>query len=160
MKRNLILAAAALFILSAFPASAQLYWALPGSAGTVDESAAGLYEFNNVSLRFKSGQTGTIVARYPVSGVTIENPDFGTLVFSYGGPGVSMKLMRAYQCGGYVEEVASWGPSTATDSNTCYNLDVSSHTWDFYGYVYYIEVTLTRSTTTPNPQFHAAQLLP
>ena len=82
MKRHLVLAAAALFVLAAFPASAQLYWALPGSAGTVDESASGLYEFTNATLKFKSG------------------------------------------------------------------------------YVYYIEVTLTRSTTTPNPQFHAAQLLP
>ena len=159
-KRSLVLAAAALFILTAIPASAQLYWGAPGSAGVTDEASDGLYEFSNASMRFKSGQTGTIVARYPVSGVTVEDPGFNTLVFSYGGPGVSMKLMRVLQCSGTVEEVASWGPSTTSEQNTCNNLDVSSHLWDFYGYTYYLEVTLARSTTTPNPQFHHAQLHP
>lgn len=158
MKRNVVLAAAALFMLMTIPASAQYYWNAAGSTATIDEASTAFYEFNNVSLRFKSGQTGTIVARYTVSGVSPNDPDFDTLIFSYGGPGVSLKLMRAYQCGGYVEEVASWGPSTATDSNTCGDLDISTHAWDFYGHTYYLEVTLTRTTTSTNPQFHHAQL--
>lgn len=161
MKRHLILVAAALFVLAAFPASAQLYWGVPGSTGAVDEASAGLYEVNNATLRFKSGQTGTIVARYPVSGIAVENPDFNNLIFSYGyGPGVSFKLMRAYQCGGYVEEVTSWGPGTDTSANTCNEINISTHLWDLYGYVYYFEVTLTRTSTSTNPQFHAAQLHP
>ena len=158
MKRHLFLPAIALFILGAFPASAQYYWNAAGSTATIDEASVSLYEFNNVSLRFKSGQTGTIVARYTVSGVSPNDPDFNTLILSYGGPGVTVKLMRAYQCGGYVEEVASWGPPTDTSANTCDDLDISTHLWDFYGHTYYLEVTLTRTSTSTNPQFHHAQL--
>ena len=115
MKRHLLLVAAALFVLAAVPVSAQLYWAVPGSTGAVDEASAGLYEVNT---------------------------------------------MRAYQCGGYVEEVTSWGPGTDTSANTCNEINISTHTWDLYGYVYYFEVTLTRTSTSTNPQFHAAQLHP
>lgn len=158
MRKHFFLPAIALFILTAFPASAQYYWNAAGSTATIDEASAGLYEFNNVSLRFKSGQTGTIVGRYTVSGVSPNDPDFNTLIFSYGGPGVSLKLMRAYQCGGYVEEVGAWGPSTDTSANTCDDLDISTHSWDFYGHTYYLEVTLTRTSTSTNPQFHHAQL--
>lgn len=67
MKRHLVLAAAALFVLAAFPASAQLYWALPGSAGTVDESASGLYEFTNATLKFKSSARSWRATRSPAS---------------------------------------------------------------------------------------------
>lgn len=158
-KRSLVLAAAALFVLTAFPASAQ-FWGAPGSTGTVDEASTSLHEFHNATLRFKTGQTGTIVARYPLGNAAVENPDFNTLVFSYGGPGVSMKLMHVLQCSGIVEEQVSWGPSTATDANTCAEIDVSSVYWDTYGYSWYLEVTLTRSTTATNPQFHQAQMIP
>jgi hypothetical protein len=159
MKKLFFLPALALFIAAALPASAQ-YWGAPGSTGAIDESSTTLYEFHNGTLRFKSGQTGTIVARYPLGNTAVESPDFNTLVFSYGGPGVSMKLMHILQCGGYVEEIASWGPSTATENNTCHNLDVSTVYWDNYGYTWYLEVTLTRTSTSTNPQFHHAQLIP
>ncbi len=158
-KTTLILAAAALFVLTAFPASAQ-YWGAPGSTGIIDESSTTLHEFNNGTLRFKSGETGTIVARYPLGNDADEHPDFNTLVLSYGGPGVSMKLMDIIQCSGTVEQQASFGPSTTTETNTCANVDVSSVYWDTYGYSWYLEVTLTRSTTSTNPQFHHAQLIP
>jgi hypothetical protein len=156
VKRHLILIAAALFILSTVPASAQV-WGQPGSTGSVDEASSTLYEVNNATLKFKSTETGTIVARYPVGGVSVTEPDWSEWELSYSGPGVSAKLMKVYACGGAVEQVASFGPTTTTD-NTCNTIDVSSVYWDIGYNSYYVEVTLTRASTTPNPQFHHVQL--
>jgi hypothetical protein len=62
-------------------------------------------------------------------------------------------------CSGSVEEIASFGPSTDT-SNACYTIDVSATPWDTLGYSYFAEVTLTRSSTSVNPQFPHVQLQP
>lgn len=158
MKRHLALAAVALFIVAALPAAAQ-HWGQPGSTGIIDEASDGLYEFNNATLKFKTGQTGTIVARYPVGGVAVLDPNWVNWESSYSGPGVSAKLMAVYACGGAVEQIASFGPSTTND-NTCSTVDVSSTYWDSFGNSYYVEVTLTRSSTSTNPQFHHVQLQP
>jgi hypothetical protein len=155
VKRQLILIAAALCIFSAVPASAQS-WGQPGSTGIVDEASLTLYEVNNATLKFKSTQTGTIVARYPLGGVSVAEPDWSEWELSYSGPGVSAKLMKVYACGGYVEQVASFGPTTI--DNTCDGVDVSSVYWDIEYNSYYVEVTLTRSSTSTNPQFHHVQL--
>ena len=158
--RMKILTATALLLLSLALSRLRPVLGRAGSTGAIDESSTSLYEFHNGTLRFESGQTGTIVARYPLGNTAVENPDFNTLVVSYGGPGVSAKLVNIPQCGGTVEEVASWGPSTTTSANTCDNIDVSSVYWDNYGYSWYVEVTLTRTSTSTNPQFHHAQLIP
>ncbi|HEX2833913.1 MAG TPA: hypothetical protein VHW00_12950 [Thermoanaerobaculia bacterium] len=157
MKRHLALAAAALFALLAFPAMAD-NWGTAGSTGFIDESSSALYEVQDATLRFKSGQTGTIVARYPIHGSALDDPNWQTLVFSYGGPGVSVKLVSVYSCGGGTEQLVSWGPSTTTASSACENIDVSNVYWDTYGLSYYLEVTLTRTSTSTNPQFLQAQL--
>ncbi|MGN6185694.1 MAG: hypothetical protein ACTHQM_18800 [Thermoanaerobaculia bacterium] len=157
MKRHLALVALALFALTAFPALAD-NWGTAGSTGFIDEASAGLYEVDNATLRFKSGQTGTIVARYPIPGSSLDVEVWQTLVFSYGGPGVSVKLVKAVSCGGGTEELVSWGPSTTNASSACENIDVSNVYWDTYGQSYFLEVTLTRATTSTNPQFLQAQL--
>jgi hypothetical protein len=157
MKRHLVLVAVALFALAAFPALAD-NWGTAGSTGFIDEASAGLYEVDNATLRFKSGQTGTIVARYAIPGSSLDVENWQTLVFSYGGPGVSARLVGVYSCGGGTEQLVSWGPSTSTSANTCDNIDVSNIYFDTYGISYFLEVTLTRTSTTTNPQFHQAQL--
>lgn len=156
MKRHLILIAAALLILSTVPASAQV-WGQPGSTGIVDEASSTLYEVHNATLKFKSTETGTIVARYPIGGVSVAEPDWSEWELSYSGAGVSAKLMKVYACGGAVEEVDSFGPTTSPD-NTCNAVDVSSVYWDLEYNSYYVEVTLTRASTATNPQFHHVQL--
>ena len=153
MKRNLIFVAAALFILSAIPASAQ-YWGVPASVGVIDDASASLYEFSNTTLKFKSGQTGTIVARYPIWSPVSANPGWDTLGIGYSGPGVSAKLIYAPHCLQFQSEEATFGPSTTTDTNVCDPLDLSSVTWDFSSNSYWVEVTLTRGTTSTNPQLH------
>lgn len=155
-----ILTAAALFLLFlALPASAQ-FWGAAGSTGIVDESSATLYEFHNGTLRFKSTETGTIVARYPIGSTAVENPDFNTLVTTYGGPGVSVKLVNIPQCSSTPDVVAQWGPSTTSSTSICEETDVSSVYWDNYGYTWYVEVTLTRANTSTNPQLHTLHLIP
>lgn len=128
MKRLFVLAAVALSFVLTLPASAQ-YWGTPGSAGIIDEASTSLYEFNNATLQFKSGQTGTIVARYPVGGNSVLDPGWNYLVFTSTGPGVSVRLLSVLSCSGSQEQIASWGPSTGTSIN-CQNIDVSSTYWD------------------------------
>jgi hypothetical protein len=156
MKRHLVLAALALFTVLALPVSAQ-YWGAAGSTGIVDEASAGLYEVTGGSLQFKAGQTGTIVARYPVGGHAVLDPAYEWMVSSHAGPGVTVKLYGVLSCStsNNPELFASVGPSTGSD---CINTDVSSIYWDALGYSYFVEVTLTRSSTATNPQFHHVQL--
>jgi hypothetical protein len=155
MKRHLVLAAAALFLFSAVPASAQ-YWGAAGSTGIIDEASVGLYEFSGGTLRFKTGQTGTIVARYPVGGHAVLDPAYEWMVEGHSGPGVTVKLFGILSCGSApAEELASI--AAPSDSN-CSSADVSSIYWDALGYSYYVEVTLTRTSTSTNPQFHSVQL--
>lgn len=154
MKKHLLFFATALLFLTAFPASAQ-YWGAAGSTGIVDPASDGLYEISGATLRFKSGQTGTIVARYPVGAHAVLDPAYEWMVESHSGPGVTVKLFGVLTCGGPPEELASVGPSTGSN---CNNVDLSSIYWDTLGYSYYVEVTLTRTTTGTNPQFHNVQL--
>lgn len=156
MKR-LSLVAAALLVFMAIPAFAQT-WGAPGSAATVDQASAGLYEVSGATLRFKSGQTGTIVARVPVGFVSVEDPQWQFLTFTYGGSGVSLKLYSSVQCDGTATQEAAFGPSSTTSNYTCSNVDVTGVDWDTYANVYWVEVTLTRTSTSTNPQFHLAQL--
>jgi hypothetical protein len=156
MKRHLALVAAAFLVVLALPASAQ-YWGAAGSTGIVDEASEGLYEFSGGTLQFKAGQTGTIVARYPVGGHAVLDPAYEWMVESHSGAGVTVKLFGILSCAGSngVEELASVGPSTGSN---CNNVDVSNVYWDALGYSYFVEVTLTRSSTATNPQFHHVQL--
>lgn len=155
MKRHLVLAALALFTVLALPVSAQ-YWGAAGSTGIVDEASAGLYEFSAATLKFKTGQTGTIVARYPVGAHAVLDPAYEWMVVSHSGPGVTVKLFGVLSCGtAPAEELASITPSSET---YCHTVDVSGIYWDTLGYTYFVEVTLTRATTATNPVFHHVQL--
>lgn len=151
MKNSLLLIAFALFFVSAVPASAQL-WGVPGSVGIVDESAASLYEMSGSSLKFKSGQTGTIVARYPIYSPISQDPMWTRVAVAYAGPGVSVRVVQIPRCLRYENTIAS-ETFTGTDNDSCDPLNIS-HTWDFWNYSYYAEVTLTRATTSTNPQVH------
>ena len=154
MKKHLVVMATLLFLM-AVPASAQ-YWGVPGSTGDVDESAASIYEKTGASLKFKSASTGTIVARYPIWSPVSANPGWTALGVAFGGPGVSVRVIELSHCLRFEDEIASQ-TFTATDQNSCEPLSIS-HTWDFANYSYYVEVTLTRGSTSTNPQLHQLHL--
>lgn len=150
MKRNLILAAAALFLLTTLPASAQL-WSSAGSTGIIDESSAALYEFSGQSLQFKAGATGTIVARYPIVS-DISNPGWGSFWIGYAGPGVTVRIKEVNQCGNTETTLTTYNGNS--EAYICIShMFFGLFTWNFSQNSYYLEVTLTRATTATNPRF-------
>lgn len=149
MKKHMLFVAAALFLFAAVPASAQ-YWGVPGSVGIIDEGSTSLYEFTGAALKFRSGQTGTIVARYPITSNVSSNPAWTTLAIAYSNPGLTVRVIELSHCLGFEDEIAST-TITSGDPNSCAGLNIS-HTWDFANYSYYVEVSLTRSTTSGDPR--------
>src|SRR5688572_21204624 len=152
MKRHLMLVAAALFLFMAVPASAQL-WNSAGSTGIVDESALGLFEFAGPTLKFKTGQVGTITARYPIHS-DVTNPGWGSMWIAYAGPGVTVKLIEVGDCAPTETVVTTFNNPNAPDANICEGHIYGPFTWNFAQRSYYIEVTLTRATTATNPRFN------
>lgn len=148
MKRLILV----LLLLTTLPAFGQ-YWGVPGSAGDVDDASQTLFDTDGPTLKFKSGQTGTIVARYPVfSGV--QDPNWTDLAVNYTGAGVSVKLIGMIHCQKFTSQIVSEAMPTG-ESNTCEGASVpGTHTWDFSQWTYYVEVTLTRSSTATDPQLH------
>ena len=155
MKRNLVLVAAALFLLTSLPASAQL-WGQSGSTGIIDEASLGLFEFSGPTLRFKAGAVGTIVARYPIESDT-SNPGWASLSLSYAGPGVTVRVLEVNQCSAAEVLVTSFNNPNSPEATICIGHIFGGWPWNFAQHTYYLEVTLTRATTATNPQFHHAR---
>ena len=157
MKRHLILAALALFLLATFPASAQ-HWGVPGSVGDIDDASLSLYDTDGPTLKFKTGQTGTIIARYPIMQGT-QDPNWDVLAVNYTGAGVSAKVIGMLYCNKFTSTIASETLPTG-ESNWCEGVEIpGTHVWDFTQWTYYVEVTLTRGTTATDPQLHQLNFL-
>lgn len=150
MKRHSILIAAALFILAAVPASAQL-WNAAGSTAIIDEGSLALYEFSGQSLQFKAGATGTITARYPIVS-DINNPGWGSFWLGYAGAGVTVQLKEVNQCGTGETVITTFTNPNTPEANICVSHFFGPFTWNFSQRSYYLEVTLTRATTATNPR--------
>ena len=139
--------------LVALPASAQMDWSIVGSGGIVDESSTSLHEFSGGRIQFKSGQTGTITVRYPVTAYGNANglqPPWDilklTAIDDSASGSVSAKLVSVDECSGEEEELCSVNASGAPGCAICiFPPDI-----DFTVYSYYIEGTLTRSSTAAN----------
>lgn len=140
-----------LFMLSAVPASAQ-YWGVPGSAGDIDDASETLFDTDGPTLKFKSGATGTIVARDPVYSSALD-PGWTDLAVNYSGAGVSAKLIGLIHCNKFPDQIAAETFPTG-ESNSCEGISVPAGTWDFSQWTFYVEVTLTRSSTATDPQVH------
>ena len=155
MKKPLSLIAAALFVLAAIPASAQL-WSAAGSTAIVDEASLGLFEFSGQSLQFKPGAVGTITARYPIVS-DIANPGWGSMWFGYAGAGVTVTLKEVSQCGNTEAVITTFNNPNTPEANICVGHFFGPFTWNFAQRSYYVEVTLTRATTATNPRFNRVQ---
>ena len=148
MKKLILLAA----LLLALPMSAQL-WNAAGSTGSIDEGSLALYEFNNQSLQFKAGATGTITARYPIVS-DINNPGWGSFWLAYAGAGVTVQLKEVNQCGTGETVITTFTNPNTPEANICVSHFFGPFTWNFSQRSYYLEVTLTRATTATNPRFN------
>jgi 3'-phosphoadenosine 5'-phosphosulfate (PAPS) 3'-phosphatase len=156
MKKNLVLVAAALFVLAAIPASAQQLWNTAGSTGIIDEASLNLFEFTGQTLQFKAGAVGTIVARYPIVS-DVQNPGWGSMWIAYAGAGVTVRLKEVNQCGTAETTVTTFTNPNTPEANICVSHFFGPFTWNFSQSSYYLEVTLTRATTATNPRFNRAQ---
>lgn len=75
---------------------------------------------------------------------------------NYTGATVGVKLIRMLHCQKFTEELAAVTLANG-EPNTCAGVDVPP-TWDFANWTYYVEVTLTRTSITPDPQLHQLHL--
>ena len=138
-------------VLLALPASAQMDWSIVGSGGVVDESSTSLYQFTGATIEFKAGQTGTITVRYPITAYGNANglqPPWDTLkltgIDDSASGSVTVKLISVDECSGEEEELCS-----VNASGTC-SICLFPPNIDFTVYSYYLEGTLTRSSTSAN----------
>jgi hypothetical protein len=140
--------------LAAVPASAQMDWSIVGSGGLVDESSTSLYQYTGGRIEFKSGQTGTITVRYPVTAYGNTNglqPIWDTLKLTAtddsASGSVTAKLISVDECSGAEEQLCSvTGGGSPAGCAIC----VFPPNIDFTVYSYYIEGTLARSSTSAN----------
>jgi hypothetical protein len=151
MKNRLLCLCLFLF---ALPAAAQMDWSMIGSGGEIDESSLTLYDYSGARLQFKSGQTGTITVRYPVTAYGNTNglqPPWDilrlTAIDDSASGSVTAKLISVDECSGAEEEMCSvsGGGSTPSCAICIFPPDI-----DFQVFSYYIEGTVARSSTSAN----------
>jgi hypothetical protein len=159
--KTLLKFASLVLLLAATPLFAQSTgaWRAVGSVGIIDESALSLYAFSQFDLEFKTGQVGTIPARYPVFPAGDDTPDWSSLIIGGSGSGVTVKLIQAGQCipQNPPTVLCQYGPSNAS-LHFCQPCDEFFGGLDFSSYAYYFEVELTRATTATNPKLHMISL--
>jgi hypothetical protein len=133
-------------------------WKEVGSSGIIDEDSSALFAFTTFDLEFKTGQTGTITARYPVTYTGGDDPSWVNFIIGGWGPGVNVKLIRASECipnGAVV--VCETGASTS-EGHFCTPCSDFNESLNFAQNAYYFEATLTRASTATAPRLHMIQL--
>jgi hypothetical protein len=163
MKNTTRLLALALF-LAALPALAQTHdWTSVGSTGIVDPKAGAFkLTWTGPTLKFNSISTGDIIARYPVTNTygsgTSKTPAWTTLWATYKDNSASgvitAKLFEVDKCSGTETLICTItsANSAATQCSTC---TFSSSTFDFANNTYYVEVILSRSSTSAAEEIHS-----
>jgi hypothetical protein len=148
-------------LLTALPLSA-IASAAAGSTGILDPASVALAATNGPALQFAAGQTGTITARYPVvntyGSATSKTPAWSVLGAGYnaGGGTVSIRLIRHTECSTSTLELCSISATSGT-SNQCRTCLFADGV-NFSAYIYYVEVTLTRTSTSQDPKLHNVSL--
>ncbi|HEX7832820.1 MAG TPA: hypothetical protein VF787_24420 [Thermoanaerobaculia bacterium] len=153
--KTLVRLSSLVLLLSALPLFAQsMDWSRVGSTGIIDEDSLTLFGFTAYDLEFKTGQTGTITARYPV--MHTGNPVPGWTLFYAGGsgPGVNVKLIENSECIPSTPTVICETGASTAGGNFCTPCSDFVHELDFVNNAYYFEVTMTRATTSTNPKLH------
>lgn len=137
-------------------------WGASGSTGVLDPASIALATTSGPVLQFAAGQTGTITARYPVvntyGSASSKAPAWAVLGAGYnaGGGSVTVRLVRHSECSTSTLELCSIS-STSGTSNQCRTC-LFSDGIDFNIYLYYVEVTLTRTSTAQDPKLYNVSL--
>ena len=150
-------------LLCALPLAAQTHdWSQPGVTGVV--SPTGLFS-NTVSgptLKFASTQSGTIIARYPVTNTygsgTSSTPPWttlwGTFTDNSSLGSVTVALYEWDKCANTYTQICSITSSDAAGAQ-CSSCTFSSSTFDFQNNSYWVEVTLARTSSTAAEEIHS-----
>jgi hypothetical protein len=163
---------AAIFVtFNALTAQAQgsttAYWTTAGSAGaTEDESnPAGGITYTNFAASVNAGAPlGTYILRYNIVAVDgLFNPGDGLLLVRYrdNGPNsrVLVEIRRSNQVTGGNEVVGTFDsdllPQVMAFQTSAFNY---IHTFDFDNWVYWLEVTMTRTADDGIPSFALAKV--
>jgi hypothetical protein len=163
MKKLQLLAIATVALLAAPVASFAMHWTSICSAGAIDESAFGRYQFFNSSLTFASGATGTISARYNVTNTSVpadNTPPYttlqlGSLDTSTGT--VTATLYEVTPCTGAITAICTVTSTTqaTADCNTC---TFPNTTFNFSTNLYYVIVNLSRTSSGATTQANTLRI--
>jgi hypothetical protein len=127
-------------------------WTAVGSTGVIDEASANLYAFNTTDLSFRLNASGNVVARYNVTNTFDNNanpnkPGWTTLEMGSNAPGNTIAHARLYRVKYCSMEQTLMCEVRNANNDPCAKCTIQQPI-DFTGYLYYVEVTLTR----PNAQ--------
>jgi hypothetical protein len=162
--RVLVLAAVALFV-TALTASAQMgTWTAVGSTGTVDPQQVNLFAVTNgTRLGFAGGTGNTIVARFNVTntwGIS-DTPPWTTLevgaLNSSLNP-VTATLYRVDPCTGVRNQICRATNDIAGSTGVCVSCQFPNNSFNFANFLYYVEVSISRTTTTGTPQLSTLRI--
>ncbi len=152
MKRSLLVLC--VFALTLPAAASTMDWSMIGSGGAIDESCLTVYEFIGARLQFKTGQTGSIIARYPVTAYGNANslqPLWDVLrltaIDDSTSGSVTVELISVDECSGEEETLCTVSGGGATPSCA---ICVFAPNIDFETFSYYVKATLTRTSTSAN----------
>ena len=152
-------------LLAALPLAAQTYdWSMVGSCGATTNPSTG-YLFTGPTFTFGGTYRSPITARYRVTNTygsaTSKTPAWTTLYASLtddsSSGSVVAKLIRVDKCNSTTTTLCT---ITSTDSANphCDTCTFNSSDIDFANYEYYVEVTLSRSTSTATEALHTVAI--
>jgi hypothetical protein len=131
-------------------------WNVVASTGEIDESSLTLYDFSGARLKFSGTNTGTIVARYPVTNTNsfVREPLWDTLRMTYidnnAFSWVTAKLVAVEECTGEEVTICDLFGEDTDENPTCAVCEFDP-VIDFGNYSYYVETQVNRSTEFTDP---------
>lgn len=161
MKRPIVPLVLAVLLLP-FPLLA-VGWSTVASDGSIDEASLAAYATDGAFLQHAAGSILPVVARYNVQnifGALTDEPPWDNLELGYfdnaAGSAVSATLYRVEKCTGTRVALCT---VTSIDSAvpTC-RVCTFTHQMDYDDFVYYVEVTVTRNSSTLTPSARTLRL--
>jgi hypothetical protein len=163
MKRFLPLGVLTLALFAAPFASLGQTWMTPcSSGGMIDESSTGLYQVFGSQLWHKAGATGDVVSRYDVINTSdTATPAWTTLELGYLDTGsngsITATLWQVDPCTGAATSICSV-TSANSASAKCVECTFASDTFNFGTNFYFVNVTVSRSTTTATARANTVRI--
>lgn len=163
MKRLLTPLGLALFLLPISLSAATRWTAVP-STGAIDATSLSAYSTSGAILQHALGSTTPVIARYNVTNLfasVTDSPGWDNMELGYfdnaPGSSVSATLYQVNPCTGNRTALCT---VTSVDSSvaTCASCNFHNTPLHFDNFLYYVEVTITRNSTTLTPSLRSLRL--